>query len=775
MDPPRPVERKQAVSKFSELDDQFGVYIPLDSASGQPTVFEQGTARNVGSNPALRYHVFQCWKWEIMALLFSAGLIAAVFALLVAFDGQRVPDWGFAINLSTLLALLATIFRATMVMVQGKIISQAKWAWFSGEKARPLQHFQEFDDGSRGVFGAAFLLPKVMRHNLVAGLAGLAMIASLAIGSFVQQAIRSKSCAHPMAGDIASIPYAHYVPRQMVDQEEGQFQLFGASGQDMEVAIFMSSSTPEASQNQINPVCTTGNCTFPIGDPVDGKAFNNSGGNNVSFSTAGLCRSCIDVSPMIQLLNATGVGDTNSSVQYSLPTGQEIDWESFGTFMTAETSNLTWAEDVMTSEFAEAARWSFANITVMAYSAVGCGQGPVTSKCGISADMLAKVVAPNATARAMAVSCAIYPCVRRYTSSIINNKLSESQLDTALMTPSVQDSQCIPPLGSADENEFCHYTKIQSPCLANGIVYTTQNMSSAPNSTALSFYEEGQDGSFSLKNVSAPEQCIYRHDAALGKIVHDNLQTIMFTNTSCQMDPRVGSVSCGNNNGLRSTKWATTVYNDGNATLDGISSYFESFVASMTNQYRVTFGSAIYNGSRPQTDLDDLLPLGEVQGVVWQSTVCNSMKWEWLLLPVAIWLITAALLAASAAKSWRHRHTEPVWKDNVLPGMLYRERFRGIDGSAVGPKFLDEASGQGAVAMEKQGDKLLETKEIEKIASRALVRFQWGEHGSEGLAETTSSHKEGFEMKSLMQRRGWPLNQDAGASRPAGESLLANS
>jgi hypothetical protein len=123
-----------------------------------------------------RYRIFWYWKWELAALGLAVGLLAAITALLMSFNGQRVPDWGYSINLSTLLALLATILRAIIVMIIGQIISQAKWTWYSGGRSRPLQHLQDFDQGSRGTVGSAFLLPKVLGGSFVTALAALVMV-----------------------------------------------------------------------------------------------------------------------------------------------------------------------------------------------------------------------------------------------------------------------------------------------------------------------------------------------------------------------------------------------------------------------------------------------------------------------------------------------------------------------------------------------------------------------------------------------------------------------
>jgi hypothetical protein len=290
-----------------------------------------------------------------------------------------------------------------------------------------------------------------------------------------------------------------------------------------------------------------------------------------------------------------------------------------------------------------------------------------------------------------------------------------------MMTPVLNVGyNCSPPLDNALNNQGCNYAAIQSPCLANGAVYTAQNISSALNSTTLQFYKEAQNGTFYSKNFSAPEQCIYRQSASWGSIITLFLEQTIFQGGCVFVRDEV---MCSQNSAIALGQWLSVLYNNESATLESIESYFESFAMAMTNQYRITFGSSIFRGSEGSTDLDTL-PQGEAQGIVWESTVCNSIQWEWLLLPVLIWLITSILLVWTVVRSWRLRHVEPVWKENVLPAMLYRERFRRDDGSSLGPNFLDKTAVQVVTETEEQGNKLLETEEIREMASKVLVRFQ---------------------------------------------------
>ncbi|KAK9782830.1 hypothetical protein AB5N19_09415 [Seiridium cardinale] len=134
------------------------------------------------------------WKEDIAGLIFAVGLIAATFAILGSFDGRRLSDWTFGINVNTIAVLLSTAFRSTLVAIVAQIISQAKWLWFSSSTSRQLIDLDRFDTASRGAYGAAKLLPRVYRRNPSVFLCASVTIVSLAIEPFVQQAVGTIPC-----------------------------------------------------------------------------------------------------------------------------------------------------------------------------------------------------------------------------------------------------------------------------------------------------------------------------------------------------------------------------------------------------------------------------------------------------------------------------------------------------------------------------------------------------------------------------------------------------
>ena len=615
-------------------------------------------------------------------------------------------------------------------MVIAQVISQAKWTWYTGTQARLLQTFQDFDSGSRGTLGSLFLIPKVIRHSPIAALGALVMVVSLAVGPFVQQAIKFTTCASPVLGATASLPYANYVPRQGITLAlDGIVDYSQISDQYIENSVLASlTGVEDVTGNQFSPVCSTGNCTFPIDDPFDNGTF-----TSETFSTIALCSSCVDVSSLVGIFY--GDNYTSSTYNYILPDGLLLRYGQqngdyvYGTFanITTDTS-LSWLGPLLTPNMAQASRWALVNVTYLAMSSAQCGDTP-SPECPLLTNYFS--AAPSDTdkpAGPVAVTCTLYPCIRRSLPSVINNKLSELQLDNQAIWPvpkPVNDPN--PP------DYFYYYAEIQSPCRVNDTVYTMQNMSTAPDLSNLSLHETMLDGTVQIKNVSAPEACIYRQSAVFANI----LRGILGGGPSLEQNPQLKPVfsgskcftttifsfglQCGSQLELGGGTWMYGLFKNGTASVSDIEGFFEGFAVAMTNSYRSTFGSGTFNDTAVL--LGQLLPPSrEVHGIVWQEALCTSVQWMWLLLPAIVLLVTALLMTWTVAKGWKLRRVEPVWKDNVLPAIIYQDRFKRQDGAT-----LDQAIEESQGGTERQVGRLLELDEIERIANKTMVSFHWSE------------------------------------------------
>ncbi|KAK7960947.1 hypothetical protein PG988_012161 [Apiospora saccharicola] len=209
-----------------------------------------------------RYHIVRVWIWEFVLIILAFGLTTSIAILLNRNHGKPVPDWGDRISFNALLAFLSTILRATLVIIASQVISQRKWEWYKQEVPRPLSDLQQFDAGSRGTFGALFLLPTILLRDAIALAAIVVLLTSFLIGLFVQQASRTMDCSFALPGPNASLPFAHYVPlRGGYNNEENN--PFGTPTQDLMATIISAAIAVDGVENRISATCTTGNCTFP--------------------------------------------------------------------------------------------------------------------------------------------------------------------------------------------------------------------------------------------------------------------------------------------------------------------------------------------------------------------------------------------------------------------------------------------------------------------------------------------------------------------------------
>ncbi|KAK8009715.1 complex I intermediate-associated protein 30 [Apiospora arundinis] len=276
----------------SESTDEYGTHFqdPVHTTSGpdpsqsQAEVCTGGIASRPEDNdeiesltePRAQYHVFRYWKWELVSMAVAIGLLVAIIVLISQYHNRSINEWTFPINLTTLLALIATIFRTIILIPITSVISQSKWDWVGRDQVRLLSDIQDIDMASRGPWGAISILPLAAKGNIPALVAAITSILTLATAPFVQQAVITVECERTTQG-VAAVPYAHFVPRSGGYSNPAGSPVPGegsvTSAYDTELMVQSCQAGPDAPDNQIRPSCATGNCTFSDGDPTeDGDA-----------------------------------------------------------------------------------------------------------------------------------------------------------------------------------------------------------------------------------------------------------------------------------------------------------------------------------------------------------------------------------------------------------------------------------------------------------------------------------------------------------------------
>ena len=102
---------RSSLSTITLLEDQLTV-IPADSTQNHVS-----RARRIREPRGHRNAVFRTWLPETLAFACGLGAFAAIITILARFNKYEQPQWPSYINLSTVVALLATLLRSMLMQV----------------------------------------------------------------------------------------------------------------------------------------------------------------------------------------------------------------------------------------------------------------------------------------------------------------------------------------------------------------------------------------------------------------------------------------------------------------------------------------------------------------------------------------------------------------------------------------------------------------------------------------------------------------------------------
>lgn len=655
--------------------------------------------------PPTSANTFKLWKWEIFSCALAIGTLGSMYGILFCYDDQRIPDWGTAINLSTLIALLATLLRAMLSFVVAEIIGQAKWKYFAGggrpDEDVPMRRLIEtsrFNDACQGSLGAIKLLPTIFRDPATL-LSVMVMIISLGTGSFVQQAIQTRSCQFPMDSAHASLPISRNI-NFLNTGEDILTDIFNSS----KLAAALSSALAPDSEELGSPIsvgCPTGDCTFQ--NPIGGV-----------YSTFGVCDLCSDTSSLIISSDWTLDRFICEDViaNYTLPSGltaqvlRDTTCDSqvispFAELVVISEEGLDWAGDLVSPEMKALSQWAFTNVTILAPNWL-----PTSPK-------LTKYVA---------ATCTLYPCLRSYNGSVTSGQLDEVLVNTvpavpdvaALFEPDITTEavqEALPlSLSKLDISMYSadvRFQAVQSPCVVNDTVWTKENKSSTLDLQRVLLLHADPDLSgarrFRIENTTAPAECIYGMQAMA---VERFLMADYLFNGSCVIGEFNGGTEnasmiyyCGETYG--ETYWLESFFDDNGTTAASIIERVKTFTDRISNKLRM----GLLNN--PEV----------VSGQVLQASVCSRIYYSWLTFPAVLVAVTSGLLAWTMFQSSRHPGREMVWKTSILPFLFYGERFvvqngEDVSGHSTGSSRRDEAK-----------ESLLSLDQMEEEARQRKVRF----------------------------------------------------
>lgn len=145
-------------------------------------------AESSGSSRKWHAPMLQDWKWEILSMLTSLGLLAGILITLGRYNDGEQPEWPYNININSLVSVLTAVTIAQLGFILAEsmyhsaillppehpnqrkihcvfgcesnvvpaVISQLKWSWF--KEPHPLQDLEHYDAASRGILGSFIFL-----------------------------------------------------------------------------------------------------------------------------------------------------------------------------------------------------------------------------------------------------------------------------------------------------------------------------------------------------------------------------------------------------------------------------------------------------------------------------------------------------------------------------------------------------------------------------------------------------------------------------------------
>jgi hypothetical protein len=202
--------------------------------------------------------------------------------------------------------------------------------------------------------------------------------------------------------------------------------------------------------------------------------------------------------------------------------------------------------------------------------------------------------------------------------------------------------------------------------------------------------------------IKAPEECVYTVDYEYGLALRLTLQSIL--DGSCTGNTRQGPKPyCWD------AWWLDPLYNNGRTSVESISSRIEALATAMTNEFR-------RNGPVKDRFNGGALSLPKVAlGQQFESTICTTFDWPWLLAPAVLTAITALLLAWVLVHNKFRETRQPAWKGSILPLLFYGLNSR-----------------EGSVLSNTQSEncRLADLKDINERSRRTRVQFSNGADGA---------------------------------------------
>jgi hypothetical protein len=132
--------------------------------------------------------IIRHWILEIVSLFGSVTFLCALIAVLNVYNNRPLETVSLpaSLSLNTIVAIIGFAAKGCFTIPLLECLSQWKWNWF--HRPRSVDHFNAFDQASRGLWGSAKLLWRLnFRHGVTLGAA--IYIISIVVSLFTQETI----------------------------------------------------------------------------------------------------------------------------------------------------------------------------------------------------------------------------------------------------------------------------------------------------------------------------------------------------------------------------------------------------------------------------------------------------------------------------------------------------------------------------------------------------------------------------------------------------------
>lgn len=585
-----------------------------------PEASEPGQSRQKGT-------ILQLWWSELSCMIISVASFVAMIVVLHAYADQPMSSWKFAISLNSIIAILAAIFKISLVVPLTEGLSHLKWVWYTN-KERPLSDIEIFDSASRDPLGSLRLLfMKLLARErpVLAILGASAVVVAFALEPFAQATVGHYNCNRPGASSgaypVALVPRSNIYDPEIATIRSGDTVL----DVDAQLAIYKGLLDPPSNSSlgmtgQVQ--CATGNCTFTQDE------------HGAAFSTLAVSYACADISNTIIHTNTTRKGVLQGSI-YSLPSGAEaIVWhtprsgvqalhvveatpdsyevvdDGYLNVMTLEDWPLFTMEVVMVSPYR--------NCTVAANGTRECED-----------------IFRDDWEHPSAYSCSLYPSLKTFGAEITLGIYREREISSVnlqnlgAVDKEVSHSAPVPRWGMATENFLRNGTWHDCDATAGNTTENTIEMYTPKNKTNPDcVHSKPGECDDTIPTMWYPPACAWQLSRSIYRLFPELLGQLLHNKTVWSTDDD-NPESVDGEPYLRRLFTKASSSNEENIDLQ--ISAMEDFMAGIASSL-----SAVIRTRADGTKANDATSGGVVDlnryavGETWTTEICYSVQWGWL-------------------------------------------------------------------------------------------------------------------------------------------------